>query len=197
MKITTLINREARRPYGINVVIVGRLKSAAYYNANKKTIKEKSAKRRKTHKIESATYSANYRQAHKERIKEKKRSWYNANKDRTIKRIYQNKKQRRRTDPLFKFRELLRKRTWDAFHGRGWTKTDTSSALLGASWDVVQRHIEARFKPGMTWDNQGLWEPDHIIPLASGTTVEEVSKLCHYTNLQPLWAGENRSKSKY
>ena len=36
---------------------------------------------------------------------------------------------------------------------------------------------------------------DHIIPISSGNTEEEVIKLCHYNNLQPLWAEENLLKS--
>jgi hypothetical protein len=34
-----------------------------------------------------------------------------------------------------------------------------------------------------------------IIPLSSAKTEEEVYKLSHYTNLQPLWAEENYKKS--
>ena len=36
---------------------------------------------------------------------------------------------------------------------------------------------------------------DHIIPISSGKTEDEVIKLCHYSNLQPLWAEENLLKS--
>jgi hypothetical protein len=58
-------------------------------------------------------------------------------------------------------------------------------------------HIEKQFKPGMNWLNHSLhgWHIDHIIPMASATTEEEVIKLNHYTNLQPLWASENIKKS--
>ena len=46
----------------------------------------------------------------------------------------------------------------------------------------------------MTCDNHGEWHIDHILPLASAKDDEEVFKLCHYTNLQPLWAEDNLIK---
>mgnify|MGYP002132731409 FL=1 len=50
----------------------------------------------------------------------------------------------------------------------------------------------------MTWDNYGDWHIDHIIPLNSAQTEEDLYKLCHYSNLQPLWALDNLKKgSKY
>ena len=33
-----------------------------------------------------------------------------------------------------------------------------------------------------------------IIPISSAKTEEEIIKLNHYTNLQPLWSRENMSK---
>ena len=46
----------------------------------------------------------------------------------------------------------------------------------------------------MSWENQGKWHIDHITPLSSAKTEEEVYRLCHYTNLQPLWAEDNLKK---
>lgn len=48
----------------------------------------------------------------------------------------------------------------------------------------------------MSWDNHSVfgWHVDHIVPLNSANTEDELYKLCHYTNLQPLWASENISK---
>jgi hypothetical protein len=49
----------------------------------------------------------------------------------------------------------------------------------------------------MNWDNwsQSGWHIDHIIPLASAKSEDELYKLSHYTNLQPLWWFENIAKS--
>ena len=56
--------------------------------------------------------------------------------------------------------------------------------------------LEARFTPGMTWDNYGEWHIDHVRPLASFdlTDVEQCKAACHYSNLQPLRARDNMAK---
>ena len=48
----------------------------------------------------------------------------------------------------------------------------------------------------MTWENHGkLWHIDHIVPLATAETEEDLYKLFHYTNLQPLLVQDNLKKS--
>lgn len=68
---------------------------------------------------------------------------------------------------------------------------------LGCSIIDLKKHLESQFQPGMSWENYGLkgWHIDHIIPLASANTEEEIYGLFHYTNLQPLWAADNLKKS--
>jgi len=65
---------------------------------------------------------------------------------------------------------------------------------IGVDWKIAKSHIERQFEKGMSWSNYGEWHIDHIIPLASAKTEAELIKLCHYRNLQPLWAEENRRK---
>ena len=66
---------------------------------------------------------------------------------------------------------------------------------MGCSFEFLKIHLESKFQKGMAWINYGKWHVDHIIPLSSATTVESISKLCHFTNLQPLWAFDNLSKN--
>jgi hypothetical protein len=75
-----------------------------------------------------------------------------------------------------------------------WNKNGTTVKLLGISYEKAKQHLERQFTKGMTWDNYGEWHIDHIYPLAKATTEEELIRLCHYTNLQPLWALDNLKK---
>lgn len=116
------------------------------------------------------------------------------NKDKTnaYRRVYS--KNRRKNDALYKFKKNLRTRTSMAFTVNYWTKSSGNIDMLGTDYETAFKHIESQFTEGMTWENHGEWHIDHIIPLSSAKTKEEMEKLCHYTNLQPLWKEENLSK---
>jgi hypothetical protein len=103
---------------------------------------------------------------------------------------------RYRTDSFHKMKVNLRCRVKMALKEKGWTKRSRTGELLGTDYKTVENHITSKFQEGMNWDNHGLhgWHIDHIIPLASAKTTEELESLCHYTNLQPLWAFDNISK---
>ena len=97
---------------------------------------------------------------------------------------------------MYRLKRALRLRACNAFKRGGYSKNTKTQEMLGVDWDVAKAHIERQFTKGMTWDNHGYygWHIDHIIPLASAKTEEELLKLCHYSNLQPLWAADNLSK---
>ena len=68
--------------------------------------------------------------------------------------------------------------------------------MLGADFDTVFKHIESQFIDGMTWEKYGQkgFHIDHKIPLCSAQNEEELLRLLHYSNLQPLWATDNHKK---
>ena len=68
--------------------------------------------------------------------------------------------------------------------------------MLGCTPLQLKEHLESKFTGNMTWENYGFygWHIDHIIPLSSAKDEDGLKKLCHYTNLQPLWCKDNLSK---
>lgn len=73
------------------------------------------------------------------------------------------------------------------------TKTGSAVLDLGCSISEFKLYLEKLFKPGMTWENYGKWEIDHIKPLSKFKLEdrEQFLKAAHYTNLQPLWKLDN------
>lgn len=105
----------------------------------------------------------------------------------------QYRKQKYYADPKFALSLKLRARINRAIK----SKKYKFLSLIGCSIEELKLYLESKFLPGMTWENYGEWEIDHIKPLSSFdlSLEEEQKKACHYTNLQPLWAKQNRLKS--
>lgn len=112
------------------------------------------------------------------------------------KRRARKARHRYKTDINFRLADILRSRLKNVLKGR--VKKGSAVSDLGCSIEELKKHLESRFTEGMTWENYGKggWEIDHIIPLSKVDLqdLEELKKVCHYSNLQPLWAGDNRSK---
>jgi hypothetical protein len=100
-------------------------------------------------------------------------------------------------DIKFRILKNLRKRILLVLHGK--TKAESSMNLLGCTAEHLKKHLEAKFKDDMSWENYGIkgWHIDHIKPCASFNfnIIEEQKECFHYTNLQPLWWDENLAKS--
>ena len=126
----------------------------------------------------------------KECAKEQNRTWYKKNKERAAERRREWRAKRNK-DSIKYISELMRNQVRRyIIKGKG----ETTKDIIGCEWHEVRSHIESLFIEGMSWSNHGEWHIDHIIPLAKGTTREELIELNHYTNLQPLWAADNLSK---
>lgn len=103
-------------------------------------------------------------------------------------------RERMETDPIFRLTYTVRNRIFYAFRDHGFRKGSKTADLVGCTWETLKKHIEEKFKPDMSWENRSDWHIDHIIPLATAKDEEQMIALCHYTNLQPLWAAENLAK---
>lgn len=169
-------------------------------------------------KMRDREKSKRYKENHKDKIKayreankDKYKDWYDVNKDKrksqmkayreaNKERLYKQTvewKRKNKNNLQYKLSCRLRSRLRDALN----VKRKVGSAVkdLGCSIDELKIYLESKFQPGMSWDNYGLygWHIDHIKPLSSFDLSERKQMLeaCHYTNLQPLWAKDNLSKS--
>jgi hypothetical protein len=111
-------------------------------------------------------------------------------------RAVANPRTRRRykTDHVFAVATRCRARLAKALQRSGYAKNGKTQDLIGCSYEDLVSHIESQFVDGMGWHNRNEWHIDHIVPVASAKTEEELLALFHFSNLQPLWADENRKK---
>jgi hypothetical protein len=99
-------------------------------------------------------------------------------------------------DPFYKFKNNVRKLISHTFKNNKLKKQSKTEDILGCSVEEFKNHIQSKFTEGMSFYNHGKngWHLDHIIPISSAKTEEDVIKLNNYTNFQPLWAKDNLSK---
>jgi hypothetical protein len=146
-----------------------------------------------------------YRDSKKEEIKSYMKDYYSSNLEKRKKYLEKNKeilslkrnnseKKRRESDSLYKLKIYMRNRIWFYLKKSDIRKKNTTFEVVGCSPQQLKIFLEQKFTEGMSWENQGKWHIDHIIPLSSAKTEEELYKLCHFTNLQPMWASENIKK---
>ncbi len=210
------VNKDKIKAYKQAYYQVNKDKAKAYREENKDRKAAWNKTYYKINKDKRRAYNKAYREANKDKIKIKRQEWTEANREKTKayreanrdkqkayreankdkikerKKLYMRK--RMQTDDLFRLKNVLRQRTCLAFKAQGYAKNTKTQKMLGVDYEVAKAHIERQFKKGMSWSNYGEWHIDHIIPLASAKTEAELIKLCHYRNLQPLWAEENLTK---
>ncbi len=152
-----------------------------------------------------------YLEKNKEKIKKQKQDNYKKNRERYIEyqknwsidnkdKITKNRQKRLSTDPLFKLKTNIKTLIGHTFRFNRIRKLSKTEIILGCSYEEFKQHLESKFEPWMNWDNRGLyngelnygWDIDHIIPISLASTEEEIIKLNHYTNLQPLCSKINR-----
>jgi hypothetical protein len=154
----------------------------------KMTWKQRNPEKAKAHR-------AKWYEKNKEKQKIKVAKWQSENKVRFANVKNEYKKRKKIEDPIYAMAERIRSRTALAFKNNGFKKQSRTEKMLGCTFKQFTKHIEIQFTDGMSWDNRSEWHLDHILPLSCATTIEGLEKLSHYTNIRPLWAADNLSKS--
>lgn len=136
--------------------------------------------------------------------KEYRRKWaknkYNNNEEyrkKCIQNVVARENKLLKNDKEFKLMKTLRSRLYKAIKSKNAIKSNRTLELTGCTISYLMGYLEAKFTEVMTWKNHGLWHIDHIKPCTSFNLLieDEDHKCFHYSNLQPLWAKDNLSKS--
>lgn len=166
------------------------------------------------HKEEIAAKAKERRLRNIDEIKQTKKLYYQINRQAIRARATEARKrediratrnlresERKRTEPVYKITHNIRTLIGNSFKHAGFKKNSKTTQILGCSFIEFKLHLEAQFEPWMTWNNHGKytgelnvsWDIDHILPLSSAVTEEDLVRLNHYTNLQPLCSYVNRN----
>ena len=173
-------------------------------------------------KKSKSLYQKDWREKNFDKMKEYDKNYYNSNKDliliraskyrdenrEKIKEYLSNYKpirnekrnERLKSDVVFLLEKKIRNYIYESFKNNGYKKSSKTESILGCSFGEFKLYLESKFEPWMNWENRGLyngelnygWDIDHIIPISSAKTIEDVINLNHYTNLQPLCSFTNR-----
>jgi len=178
-----------------------------YYLENKEKFKEY----KKDNKEKFKEYNKKYRDKNKDKkyklteeqkLKKKvyTKKWLEENKE--IVKIQKNKykTEKIKNDVLFSLKHNINTSILYHLRSCGYSKKSRTHEIIGCSFEEFKIYLESKFESWMTWENRGLyngqfnygWDIDHIIPISTSQTEEDIIKLNHYTNLQPLCSKINR-----
>lgn len=173
-----------------------------YYKANSDSIRDRRASRyREIEKVDSAYVEKNRKSASEWRRFNPERHSASGKQYRSTSGFKKQNRERLRlkyrSDPNHRLAVTIRNRINEAVDPR--SRPGSAVRDLGCSIAELRSYLERRFSPGMSWENHSQygWHIDHIRPLASFDLSDRAQFLeaCHFTNLQPLWAADNLSKS--
>lgn len=147
-----------------------------------------------------------WRLANKDHVHEQNKIYYQNNRELKIKYTREwvknnpNKvtayRVKRRSTPEGKLIHNLRNRVNKIMQRIDVVKDSTTLDLLGCDAVTAKDYIQSQFTEGMTWENYGDWDVDHIKPCASFdlTKPEEQKIAFNYKNLRPLWSTPDSAK---
>lgn len=186
-------------------------KCKLYYKENYESLKE----RREENKEHLNEKCKNWREENKEYVKQYKKDYNKENAEHIKKQRKEYKsnykerrnillKEKKENDKLFNLSCRIRASISKSFKQSGFKKTSKTCIILDCTFEEFKNHIESQFESWMNWNNHGLyngefnfgWDLDHIIPISSAKTEEDVIKLNHHTNFQPLCSHTNRNIKK-
>jgi hypothetical protein len=177
------------------------------WNENNREYKNDFAKKKYHENKEYFSEKAKeYRNENRKRLNDSKKEW-ERNRSIEEKRRYRNEysSRKRKEDSFYNLKCLIRSYISSVLKQKGFKKSSKTEYILGCSFKEFKVYLESKFESWMTWENKGLyngefnygWDIDHIIPISSAKTEEDILRLNHFTNLQPLCSKINRDIKRF
>ena len=137
-----------------------------------------------------------YKDSHKEQIKERNKRYREENKQKRT--DYERIK--RQTDSVYRFRTSFVCLIRGYLRKYNYQGGKSTWEVVGCDFETFLGYIKSQFAEGMTLENYGhkgeCWNIDHIIPISTAKTDEDLERLNQYTNLRPIWASENYKRPR-
>jgi hypothetical protein len=198
-------NREKRRLYNIEYNKKNPNVKKEYLEKNKdriSEIKRLSARRCRERNKDEVNRKARERYHSSQEIRDKKKKYREENKQlyrdaanryssKNREKMSQKHRDRMASDSIYALKRKIRDAIKNALSKKGYSKTGRTCEILGCEYDFFIQYIESQFYGDMTWKTVTI---DHIKPLKTAKTLEDVILLNHYTNLQPLFLEDNSKK---
>ena len=185
-----------------------RAQKAQYYKDNKEQLRQKNREYYRQNSEMLKEYQRQYAQKNVEKIFERRKAYRERNADilKERKKEYGKRNRqtitaswlsRRRNDPLFKLSTQARNLIRMSLSGRGYTKDTHTYEILGCDYETLWEHLKNTWLDnyGTEWNGEE-YHIDHIVPLATAKTEQEIKDLCYYKNLQLLKPHDNLVKNK-
>lgn len=146
------------------------------------------------------SYNSKYYKENVDKHKQYHKDYFSKNKVHVLKRMSNWVKSKKQSDPLFRLKLSTRSFIKSSFNRGNANKNDRTETIIGCTIEEFKIYLESKFESWMSWDNYGIynhtfsygWDLDHIIPLCTAKSEEDIIKLNHYTNIQPLCSHINR-----
>jgi len=163
-----------------------------WYEANKDTVLQKQKQYYETHKEHISERSKKYAELHKDQIAVRRKQYGESHK---LERS-EWRKTKMENDPFWAMKQNIRFNIGNSFRRGGYSKESQACKIIGLPYEDFIPYLISKFKDtyGEEWDGKEPVHLDHIIPLATAQTKDDVIRLCHYTNLQLLKAKDNLRK---
>ena len=144
----------------------------------------------------NAAEKKRYRARHIDKVRAREKTYKESNPDKVRETKNKSESKRKQACPVYSLKCRMRVMLNRVFDRKGWKRTGgRSQTILGCTFEQLYTHLvsTALTNYGFYVDGQEM-HIDHVVPLATAKTEEDVLRLSHFSNLQWLTPTDNLKK---